>query len=234
MRRKIALLIALVILISAFLSFLLYFFYTKRSGAYERTLIRNTSNVEEASVLTIAENSNYSAIFNLKRFTTGNHNETWAYTWANFIDTQVIEYYGDRFENLRGKARRIEFHYEANVSTWSHIRAVYVPAPQGANIYDDAIQILSLNGSVLFENAEYTGLGWGMLFAHRNDSAYQRIGAEEINFSLSKSYLIEMTLTYNEIWGPLAAFYVEVYQIIIVDQDFMPFLFCVQSDQLIS
>lgn len=201
---------------------------------YERTIIRNTSNVEEANALTVAENSNYSDIFNLQRFTTWNHNETWAYTWANFIDTQVIEYYDYRFESLRGKPRGIKFHYEANVSTWDQIRVVYVPAPEGANIYDDAMQILSLNGSVLFENAKYTGPRWGMQFAHRNDSEYQRIVAEEINFSLSESYVIEMTLTYNEIWGPLAAFYVKVYQIIIVDQNLVPSLYCVQSDQLIS
>ena len=205
---------------------------------YERTIVRNTRDVEEANALTIAENSNYTEIFNLQRFTTWNHNETWAYTWANFIDTQVIEYYDDRFENLKGriigKPEGIRLHYEANVYTWDQIRVVYVPAPEGANIYDDAIQILSLNGSVLFENAQYTGPRWGMKFACRNDSEYQRVTAEEISFSLSKSYVIEMTLDYDEIWGPLAGFFVGVYQIIIVDQDFLPFLFCVQSSQGIS
>ena len=236
MRRNVALLVALVIVISISISYLLWFRYMHRDTPppYERAVIRNTSNVEEANVLTLAENSNYSDIFNLQRFTTWNNNETWAYTWANFIDTQVIEYYSDRFENLKGKPERIKFHYEVNVSTWDQIRVVYVPAPEGANIYDDAMQILSPNGSVLFENAKYTGPRWGMQFAHRNDSEYRSIVAEEINFSLSKSYVIEMTLTYNEIWGPLAAFYVKVYQIIIVDQNLVPSLYCVQSNQLIS
>lgn len=239
MRRKIALLIALVIAISLSISYVLWFFYSRPSGAYERTIIRNTANIEEANALAIAETSNYSDIFNLERFTAWNHNETWAYTWANFIDTQVIDYYDDRFENLKGKLGEIKpegikFHYEANVSTWDQIRVVYVPAPQGANIYDDAIQILGLNGSVLFENAKYTGPRWGMQFAHRNGSAYQRIVAEEIDFSLSKSYVIETILTYKEIWGPLAAFSVRVYQIIIVDQNLVPSLYCVQSRQLIS
>ena len=235
MRRKIALLIALVIIISISTSYLMWFLYVHRGTRpkYERSIVRNTSNVEEANALTIAENSNYSEIFNLQRFTTWNHDETWAYTWANFIDTQVIEYYDNRFENL--KPEGIKFHYEANVFTWDHIRVIYVPAPEGeTNLDADAIQVLSLNGSVLFENAQYTGPRWGMLFAYRNDSEYQKIMAEEINFSISKSYVIEMTLDYDEIWGPLAAFFVKVYQIIIVDQDFVPFLFCIQSDQLIS
>lgn len=204
-------------------------------GKYEKSIIRNTSNVKEENALTIAENSNYSDIFNLQRFAIGGSpNETWPYTWANFIDTQVIEYYDDRFENLKGTPKIIEFHYEANVSSWNQIRVIYVPALEGANIHDDAIQVLSPDGLVLFENAKYTGPTWGMIFAYRNDSKYQEIMAEEIDFSLSKSYVIEMTLIYEETWAPLAAFYAEVYQIVIMDQDFAPILFCVQSNQLIS
>jgi len=198
---------------------------------YEKTIIRNTGNVKEANALTIAETSNYSDILDLQRFTTWNHNETWPYTWAKFIDTQVIEYYDDRFENLKGEPLGIEFHYEASVFTWDQIRVVYAHAPQGASIHDDAIQILSPNGSVLFD---YTIPTWGMRFAYRNDSEYQEIIAEEINFSLPKSYVIVMTLNYDERWGPLAAFSARVYQIVIVDQDFVPCLFCVQSSEGIS
>ena len=226
------LLIALVIIVFILIFYFLLFLFI--AGKYEKAIVRNTSNVEEANALTFAENSNYSGIFNLQRFTTSNHNETWPYTWANFIDTQVIEYYDNRFENLKGEPKSIRFHYEANVFTWDQIRVVYVPAPEGGNIYDDAIQILSPNGSVLFENAQYTGPRWGMLFAYRNDSEYREVMAEEINFSLSKSYVIEMKLIYDETWGPLAGFVVDVYQIIIVDQDLVPFLFCVQSKQFIS
>lgn len=236
MKRKIALGITLIIIISILISYLIWSLYLHRDThpKYERTIVRNTTNLQETNALTIAENSNYSNIFNMQRFTTMNHNETWAYTWANFIDTQVIQYYDDRFENLKGKIGSIRFHYEANVFAWDQIRVVYIPAPEGANIYSDSIQILSLNGSVLLENAQYTGPRWGMKFAYRNGSEYQRITAEEINFSLAKSYVIEMTLRYYENWGPLAGFFVEVYQIIIVDQYFMPSLFCIQSDQLIS
>ena len=188
---------------------------------YERSIVRNTSNVEEANALTIAENSNYSEIFNLQRFTTSNHYETWAYTWANFIDTQVIEYYDNRFENL--KPEDIKFHYEANVSTWDQVRVVY----------DDAMQVLSRNGSVLWKNSHWWDTSL-MKFAYRNDSEYQEITAEEINFSLSKSYVIEMTLDYDEIWGPLSGSFTWVSQIIIVDQDLEPLLLCIQSIQAIS
>ena len=236
MNRKTALIIALIIIISIPICYLICFLYLHPDihPKYERTIVRNTSNLQEVNALTIAENSNYYDIFNLQRFTTWNHNETWAYTWANFIDTQVIQYYDDRFENLKGKSGSIRFDYKANVFAWDQIRVVYIPAPEGASIYDDSIQILSLNGSVLLENAQYTGPRWGMKFAYGNGSEYQRITAEEINFSLAKSYVIEMTLRYDEYWGPLAAFLVKVYQIIIVDQYFMPLLFCIQFHQLIS
>lgn len=220
------LLIALVIIVSISIS---YFSLPLLSGTYKKAIVRNTDNVEETNALTIAENINYSDIFNLPRFTPGE------YTWANFIDTNVIEYYDYRFENLKGKPERVEFNYVANVFTWSQIRVVYVPAPEGeTNLDADAIQVLSINGSVLFENAQYTGARWGMLFAYRNDSEYKRIKAEGINFSLSKSYVIEMKLVYDETWGPLAGFGCQMYQIIILDQDFVPFLLCVQSDHFIS
>jgi len=203
------------------------------ADAYEKTIIRNTSNVEEANALTIAENINYSDIFDLQRFTTNDHDENiyydetyLYYTWAHFIDTKAIEYYDHRFENLKVGPRSvkkpisIKFHYKANVSTWDQIRVVYVPY---------TIQILSPNGSVCstFSTGE-------MLFAYRNNSKYQSITAEEINFSLSKSYVIEMKLEYEETWGPLAAFNSDVHQIIIVDENFEPFLLGVRSYGSIS
>lgn len=231
--KKSLLLISFVIVASTLISYPFLRSYVF-SGKYEKVIIRNTSSIDEANALTVAENSNYSDIFNLQRFRTGNPNETWPYTWANFIDTQVIEYYDDRFENLKGKRRAINFQYDANVSTWTEIHVVYIPPPADGNIHDDAIRILSSNGSVLFENAQYSGPSWGMLFAHRNDSKYQVISAREIDFSLSKSYVVEMRLKYEEIEAPLAAFIADVYQIIIIDQDFAPFLFCVQSIHAIS
>jgi hypothetical protein len=190
---------------------------------YERTIARSPNTIEETNALAIAEDFNYTSIFGLQGFTTRDHNDTWAYTWANFIDTQVIDYYNYRFEALKGrvlaKPEGIRYHYQANVSTWDQVHVVY----------DDAIQVLSRNGSVLWQNSHYvTSL---MKFAYRNASGYQRIAAEEINFSLSKSYVVEMTLEYDEMWGPLAGFVVGNYQIVVVDQDFAPFLCCVESWQ---
>lgn len=226
--------IALGIIITTSISYFIWFRYTHPDSRfkyeYEKTIVRNTSNIEEANALTVAEDFNYTHIFDSQRFITSSHNDPLASTWANFIDTQVIEYCDNRYESLKGKleGRRpegIRFQYEANVFTWNQTRVVYVPPPEGA------IQVLSQNGSVLFQNAKYTA---PTEFAYRNDSEYQRITAEEINFSLSKSYVVEMKLLYDEAYGPLASFASKVYQIIIVDQDLIPFLFCIQSNEYIS
>jgi hypothetical protein len=238
LKRKTALLIALVMVTSIVLSYLVYARFFARyffPGKYDKSIIRNTDNVEEENALAVAENADYSAIFNVQRFTTwDDSNETWPYTWANLIDSQVIEYYDDRFESLKGTSQSIEFHYETNVYTWDQIHVVYIPAPTGGNIHNDSIQVLSQNGSLLFENADFTGPTWGMQFAYRYNSEHQAIQANQIDFSFSKSYVIEMQLKYNEVWGSLAAFYADVYQIIIVDQNFVPRLLCVQSAKGIS
>ena len=102
MRRKIALLIALVVMIPISVSYFLWFSYEHRNDG--RTIIRNTSNVEEADALAIVEDFNYTDVFGLQGLTTRGHNDTWAYTWANFIDTHVIDYYNYRFET-RARAR---------------------------------------------------------------------------------------------------------------------------------
>jgi len=221
------LLIALLIIVS--ISIYYFSLPLLSAGTYEKAIVRNTDNVEEAHALTIAENINYSDIFNLPAFTSWDQNEDWGYTWTEFIDANVVEYYDYRFENLKGQPERIDFHYVANVFTWSQIQVVYVPVPKGETRVDDAIHILSTNGSIL-----YTVEKWETSFAYRNNSEYRRVEAEEINFSLPKSYVIAMKLEYDETWAPLAGFGCNVYQTIILDQDFAPFLLCVQSDHYIS
>jgi len=245
LKRKIALVISLVIVIfiviSIPISYLIWFRHLRPAPgpSYERGISRKTSNLQELYALAIAETSNYSHIFNVERFSTYNHNETWPYTWANFIDTQVIKYYDNRYENLKARTdftrpEYIRFHYEANVHAWDQIHVVYVPAPEGASTSAGSIQILSQNDSVLLKPPQYAGLSSGMKLAYGNDSEHQVIAGEEIDFSLTKSYVVEMTLTYDEFYNGLAAFFVEVYQIVVVNQSLMPLLFCVESVGVIA
>lgn len=240
MRRKIALLIALVIIVSIPASYLLWSLYVHRYGAYvyERRIIRKPANLQEAMALTVAEYSNYSDIFGKPRLTPISPHDPMSYTWANFIDADVIQYYSDRFDNFTDRAwdkpKEIRFQYEANVFTWDEIRVVYVAAPEGTSSFNSKIQVESSNGSVLLENAPHHGPAWGMEFAQWNGSDHHWISASEIEFSLSKSYVVEMEFEYRETWGPLAAFIVDAYQLIIIDETFVPTLLCIQSSQGIS
>lgn len=235
--KKIFLLITPIIAASVFFPY----FLVKPLGvntfgvSFEKSIIRNTSSSDEETALTTAENLDYSGIFNLQRYATLGHvRDPWPYTWAQFIDTQVIEYYDYRFESLRGTPQGIDFSYDATVIRCDQIRVMYVPAPENGSIYDDALQVLGSNGTILLENPKYSGPAWGMRFALHNDFKYQEISAEEIDFTLSQAYIVEMTLEYNEVWGPLAAFFSRVYQVTIVGEDFEPFLLCVLSKELIS
>ncbi len=231
MRRKTILLIALLMVALVAVSYILLTrldLLNNSTGSYVKSIVRNTDNAEEENALSTAENANYTDTFKVERFEGYTNSSDYSqYTWANFIDAEVINYYDVRFESLKGKPKDMQFSYEANVYAWNQIGVVYVPDA-------DSIRVLSLNGTVLFENANYTGLSWGMRFAYRNDSGYREIQAGEINFSFSKSYVVEMKLLYSETYGSLAAFWSDVYEIIIVDERLEPLLLCVQSEKIIS
>ena len=226
MKRKIGLLIISVLVVSIVVSYLALTRFAPSlftHGEYKRAITRDFDNVEEENALIIAENINYPDIFHLTRLreTTGPYKET----WANCIDTQVIEYYDDRLENLKGVRGKIEFEYEANVSTWKLIRLVSSQSH---------MRVQSSDGIVLHETIQYPYSGWDMKFAHRNDSRYFAISAKEINVTLSMGYIVQMTMRYYEWWSSLAAFLVDNYQLIVMDQDFTPLLVCLQSVQGIS
>ncbi len=247
-RKKVLLLIAPII-VAAVLD--QYFLVMNQLGAsssgarFERSIVRKTRNSGEEAALATAESFDYPEIFGLTRFTGGTGHlkqdlqgeDGWPfaiYTWANFIDTQVIEYYDDRFESLNETSQGIEFSYHATVMQCGQIRVIYIPPPRNGNTHDDALQVLGSNGSILFRNSKYSGPSWGMRFACQNDSRYQEISAKEINFTVSRGYIVEMSLRYREYYGPLAAFGSIVYQIIVVDEDSIPLLLCVQSAHRVS
>ena len=56
-----------------------------------------------------------------------------AYTHANFIDSEVIDYYETRYNNMQGKGdpKQIELTYEANVTKRSEFRIFNSRTPGG-------------------------------------------------------------------------------------------------------
>ena len=195
------------------------------TGSYDKSIIVNTDTAEEENALSVTENINYTSIFKVERFYSVGGSGSYNYTWANFIDKEVLKYYEERFESLKGQPRNMTFSYEANVYSWNQIDVVYASSTY-------PIQVVSSNGTILFRNANYTGVNFGMRFFSQNDSGYQEIQASQINFSFTTSYVVEMKLKYSETYNPLAGYMSNVYQIIIVDEQFEPLFLCFTADNL--
>lgn len=206
---------------------------------YERTIARNIDNQEEESALTTAESINYSAISSLERFDGSSDPEAYlhpgtylAYTYANFIDSEVINYYETRYDNLQGKEgpkypKGIELTYEANVTKRSEFRIFNSPAPEGMTWHNNTIVVSAPNGSFLLKDLAH------MQLFYRNQSGYQMV-EWGFDFNFSDCYVVEMKLVYYEGYAPLAAFWSDVYQIVVLDRNFMPVLVGVESRNIIA
>jgi hypothetical protein len=200
---------------------------TPTPGGYNKSIIINTNTTEEENALSVANKFNYSSILKAERFYSVGGSGYYDYTFANFIDEEVLNYYDNRFESLKGQPKNMTFSYEANVYTWNQISVAYVSST-------NSLHVISSNGTVLFKNAKYTGPIFGMRFFCQNDSGYQEIKTGQIDFSFSTSHLVEMKFKYSETYNPLAAFMSDVYQIIIFDEHFEPLFLCFQAQKLVS
>jgi hypothetical protein len=104
------------------------FFLPQLADRYGRNIVRSVDNLEEENALAATEAINYSAITLLERFVGSSdpqdylHPGTYlAYTYANFIDAEVLNYYETRFIDQQGKdtPKHVKLTYEANVTEYS-------------------------------------------------------------------------------------------------------------------
>ena len=216
-RRGLVLLVVGIILVLAVFPFLLPPVRISGTvyGHYERKIERNAKNEFEVQALRTVENFNYSSIFGLSRF------EEVGDVWANFIDLLVIEYYNDTYNSLqqRRASHNVSFHYTANVSSYDRINVILDR--------NDRLFVVDENDSLLLEAPEFAGVDWGMKFAHWSGSGYEILdGPFSLNFS--NSCVLEMSLRFDDVFGNLGAYYVWVYQLIVVDENLEPVLLCVQ------
>jgi hypothetical protein len=227
LRRK-PLLIAVCIAATVFAVLLMW---NPSNMKYERSIARNFDSQEEERALTIAESTTYSAIVSLDRFDGSSDPEAYlhpgtylAYTYANFIDSEVINYYETRYDNLQGKGhpKQIELTYEANATKRTQFRVYNSPAPEGVKWHNITIVISAPDGSAL------TKTSGNMKFFYRNQSSYQ-MTEWEYDFNFSDCYVVEMKLSYSENYAPTAAFFSDVYQILVLDQNFEPVLLGLES-----
>lgn len=202
---------------------------------YEKNITRNVNNFEEENALTVAETVDYSKILSIERFVGLSnpqdylHPDTYlAYTGANFIDSEVINYFETRYEDQRGKInpRQIELDYEANVSSYSDFRIYNSPAPEGVSWHNITIVMSSSDGSVWFNSGQ-------MRFFYKNQSNYQ-MTEWEYDFNFSNCHVIEMQFRYSEIYAPTAGFYSTIHQIVVLDQEKEPVLVGLESGMAVS
>jgi hypothetical protein len=213
---------------------------------YEKSIIRDTDTAEEENVLLAAENVNYTDIFQTDWFVTGVSGFTFNLSdystptpMANFIDAKVIKYYDGRYESLKGKIMETAFNYNANVSEWDQIHAVYVPPTENENIYTAKVQILSSNGTILNEYGALDRYAWVGSMGLKDTAFGDQMGIPEyqtsaIDFEFSNCYIVEMKLGYTEVYGNLGGFWYYVYQTVIIDENYKPLFIRVQTQEVVS
>ena len=211
-------------------------FHPEISHKYEKSIVRNFDNQNEETALSAAESINYSAIVSLERFDGSSDPEAYlhpgtylSYTSANFIDSEVIDYYETRYDNMQGKGDpgRIELTYEANVTKRSDFRIFRSPAPQGVTWHNTTIVVSAPDGSLIRKDST------NLQIFYRNQSGYQ-MSEREYDFNFSDCYVIEMKLAYSETYAPVAAFFVDIEQIVVLDRDFVPVLVGVASGMAVA
>ncbi len=143
---------------------LLIFNSPKIPQKYQMNISRNIENPEEEVALRTAENINYSTIISKERFVGSTASDSYlhpgtflTYTQANFIDSEVINYYKTRYDNLQGKGNpgQIEFSYEVNATKRTEFRIFNSPAPEGVTWHNDTIFISAPDGSLIRKDAAY-------------------------------------------------------------------------------
>ncbi len=236
MRRRTIVITAVIILVVVILfAFTLNaLIFPQIQQKYEINIDRNTDSQTQEDALAAAESINYSDVTNLERFNGPIDPEDYlkpktylAYTFANYIDSETLRYYQDRYDSLHGKGSPsvIEYTYCANVSEYQSFRIYNSPVPEGAGWHNYTVVIVA-DDSV---ESNYEAL-W---IYTRNTTGYQ-LSEWEYDFSFSNCIVVDMTLEYSEVYAPLAAFLSGVHQIVVLDRDYSPLLIGIASSAVVA
>jgi hypothetical protein len=206
------------------------------ASSYSKDISRDTHTAEEESVLRAAEFLNYSDIVSRERFVGSAERDAYLnpgtyldYTSPNFIDSEVIDYYTTRYDDLQDKPlpKQIEFTYHANVTKQSDFRIFNSPPPEGSNWKNVTLVLSEPDGS--FTNRSIHS----MQFFYENQTGHQ-VTDRNFDFNFSNCYVIEMNLRYDEVYAPTAGFFVNAEQIVVLDADLSPVLVGIYSGMAVS
>lgn len=239
MRRRtiaIAASIVLVVVISSAIT-LNALIFPQIQQKYEIHINRNTDSQTEQAVLAAAESINYSDVTDLERFNGPIDPEDYlkpktylAYTFANYIDSETLSYYQDRYDDLHGKGKPdvIEYTYNANVSDYQSFRIYNSPAPEGVGWHNTTMVLV---GSTA--NGSFVSTTGAMQVYAKNQTGYTLTGWD-YNYNFTGCYVVRMALEYNEVYAPTAVFFTTVEQIVALDRDYSPLLIGVSASGAVA
>lgn len=216
-----------IVVLSAFTINLLFF------QKYEIHINRNVEDQTEENVLAAAESINYTEATKLERFNGPTdpedylHPKTYlAYTFANYIDTEALRYYQERYDGLKGKGNpgSIEYFYNANVSEYQTVHIYNSPAPTGVAWHNTTVVLAgsTSNGSVVSK------IGVTQFYI-RNQTDYTLSAGWDYDYNFTDCTVVRMALEYDEVYAPTAAFFATVNQIVVLDREYTPLLIGVSA-----
>jgi hypothetical protein len=192
----------------------------KEWQGYYRNITRKYNNNTEKELLEIAEKLNYSFLLKRNRFVEGDYLKSNESGESNFIDNISIHYYWNRISYLE-KQKESGYHamrYEANVS---YIKSMNIKIFKKNN---DLFYQIETEPSIVYISWEF----WeNTQILIKNGSEFQLFEKSKsekniyipLEQNYSNCYIIEMFLSYNVQYAPLAGLGFSLNQIIILDQN---------------
>ena len=191
-------------------------------GYYERDIERYYRSEGEYTAILTAESLNYTEYTNFTR---------WEGEWANFIDKQVIERYNRSY--TKAKEEEIEadiyFTYTAAAQFYTEMnlkirntRSLLKMQINGGRVlkaYDDE---LYRDQDVYLEELHLGYMknnSWNVV-VDRYMSYWRELVDIDLDLTFENAYFVGMSLTYDDIWGSLAAIFVNTEQFLVLDSEF--------------
>ena len=194
---------------------------------YSRRIIRDTNNETEENLLAIAENLNYSQIFNMEPLNSS------SYGGSFFINKTVIDFYWTRIGLFEEKELRgiYQLNYTADVIYAENIRFELYKQPG----YDIQMCLLESNlGEISIDHP----LDKHIQIAIKNNSDYVVINGSDTEFiSLDRifnnCYIIKMHLSDSGLVSELTGYKYTYVQYVVLDSEGDPLLiYCERWDSI--
>jgi hypothetical protein len=211
----VALLIAVLVPVNLIGGFLWFYMPRGLSPEFQVLIDRQTESESERLALAAAEDVNYSLI--LQRLPFWEDGDTWVpnlegETWINYVSNQTVTHLLDRVDYYRQKGSQVRIHvnytgscfWVANLSL--EVMQGGLRAFNGTNDwvaqgspYSDSFES---HCGVLVNETYQVGMGGGYLPAVRG--------------SYGDAFFVYMHVDYEEIWGPLGAYFIRLDQFVIL------------------